>query len=1149
LSEDAQIAEPGFYRKIPFVYDNAKRRAEVKRMMQPKSKWYVILSVLWAALGVSLLLTQLDARWVSASARVEAQGAANPWPLTSDGRSRFAGWSPDGRAALINRWGTVVGGGATRQTLSELWAVSVRGDSTTRLSENAIQPVYADDGRQLAYLAYSQDGQWEARVLDVNSGQDTMWGDADWRVSPAWVGEGLAFVRGRQVRLSREGVATQCAGLPVLPEGARASLSGVGGIAWRDGAHLWALSHSGAEPRLLVADERVMNFAWSPDGRRLAYVLVADDLSPALWMADVAGGESPVLLAQGRAETFSSPSWSPDGRTLAFSRTPLGAETASASDIWLVDASGDALQPLLQNDLEESDPVWSPDGRYIAFDRAGDVWGLDLTQPLSFTNLPISQSSSPPVLQSPTIQQTPPLTIRVIHREDNYYRDVPVGQIDVITFENYVKRCVPVEVYASWPMETLKVQAMAVRTYAWRYTIEHADWDWDVSDWTDYQVMGRDDQRHPRSDAATNATQGQYIAYQGDVIKAFYSAENSSPTRSAAGYPYIQAVDDPVGFGRERRGHGWGMSQWGAYRWAAWHGWGYQQILAHYYTSVTVELPSTDGPLPLGGVTMPWSDYYVTGNRVYVVANASDEASDVSAVGFYAVTDTVALLVTDTVGSDGWSTVWDVSALSDTTTSQAITLSLRVADGAGHVQTQTQMARIGLDRQPPTATAAVIHDTYTSAMTITISSLSATDPSPGSGVQAMAFSNEGWAWEGEDLYHVPGSGEVFTDSDALNGRAWRGVSGVHSAGAWYGPYTYVLPPGYAYRAYFRLKTNDATTTTSIATLDVVDDGGERILGLRRLRGTDFRAAGTYQEFPVDLHYPDAGDMGLEFRTAFYATADLYLDRVLVVGYPTGITTTAQWPLTPGEGLKTVTVKFIDGAGNVSADLTRTVTLDASPPTGWQDFAPEQWDGGPLPTCTVRVRDEVSGLDVDSARYRFSTDGGASWSDWLTAMCTGISGTTEVQTVTTPAVPFGLPRTPSNRIQFQVADMAGFTSTAAYVVRGPLSIVGPSVGTLDTPYTFTAGIDLLTGTVVPPVTYTWQATGQTSVTHRNELSDTAVFTWGVVGSKAIIVTATSAGGVIGSAAHGIAIAVGRYIYLPLVMRDWFQGSVALPVARH
>ena len=839
------------------------------------------------------------------------------------------------------------------------------------------------------------------------------------------------------------------------------------------------------------------------------------------------------------------PSWSPDGRALAFSRTPLGAETAPASDVWLVDVDGGNLRPLLQNDLEESDPAWSPDGRYVAFNRAGDVWVLEIAQPISTVGPPREMDGvsrlvyQSPVRspQSPLVQQTPPDTIRVIHRDANYYRDVPEGQIDVINFEDYVKRCVPVEVYASWPSEALKVQAVAARTYAWYYTIVHADWDWDVSDWTDYQAMGREDQRDPRSDAAVDATQGQYIAYQGDVIKAFYSAENGSPTRSAAGYAYIQAVDDPVSFGRERYGHGWGMSQWGAYRWAAWHGWGYQQILAHYYTGVTVELPSTGGPLPLGGVTLPWSDYFVTSNRVHVAANASDEASDVSSVAFYAASDaatgTVALPVASKAEGGGWHTVWDVSTLSDTTTSQAITLSVLVADGTGNVPAEVQAVRVGLDRQPPTATTAVIRDAYTRATTVTLSELFAIDPSPGSGVQAMAFSNEGWAWEGEDLYHVPGTGEEVADADALNGWAWRGLSGTHSPGAWYGPYTYALPPGYAYRAYFRLKTDDVTTTAEVAMLDVVDNGGERVYGLRRVRGTDFREADAYQEFSVDLNYLDAGTNGLEFRTAFRATADLYLDRVLVVGYPVDFAVSTQWQLTPGEWIKTVTVKFIDGAGNVSANLIRRVTVDASPPVGWQGFVPEQWDGGPPPTCTVRVRDETSGLNVGSARYRFSTDGGASWSEWAAAPCTGISGTTGVQTITAAAVPFGFPRTPSNRIQFRIADVAGLTSTATYIVRGPVSIFGPSAGALDTPYTFTASIDLLTGTVVPPVTYAWQATDQVSVVHKGGLEDTVVFSWAVVGRKTLVVTATGESGDIGSAAHDIS--VGWYVYLPLVMR--------------
>ncbi|MCP4539310.1 MAG: SpoIID/LytB domain-containing protein [Chloroflexi bacterium] len=1118
-------------------------------MVQSKYKWCVVLSIGLATLGIMWLLVRLDVRMG------RAQGVYNPWPLTTDDRSCFAAWSPDSRTVLVNRWGLVVdgglsdSGGAIRQTLSELWAVDAAGGLDVILSENAVQPVYAPDGQQLVYLAFAGEGRWDVHVLDVDSGQVGVWDDADWRAPPVWIDDKVALVRHGQVWLSENGAASVSAEFPVLPDRARVRLSGVGArVAWGDGAQLWVLSHMDNAPRLLLADARMLDMAWSPDGRRLAYVTVVENISPALWVVDVGSEQSPVMLIQGKAEVFSAPSWSPDGRTLAFSRTPLGAETASSSDIWLVGVDGQNVHPLLQNDLEESDPTWSPDGRYIAFNRAGNVWALDLTRPIFGGNF--SQSPNLPISQSPTTQHTPPDTIRVIHREANSHRDVPPGQIDVIPFEDYVKRCVPVEVYASWPSEALKVQAVSARTYAWYYTEVHASQEWDVSDWTDYQAMGQDEQRDPRSDAAVDATQGQYIAYQGDVIKAFYSARNSSPTRGMDEYPYIQAVNDPVSFRDERHGHGWGMSQWGAYRWAAWHGWGYQQILAHYYTGVTIELPATSGPLPLGGVTLPWSDYFVTSNQVHIVANASDETSDVNAVGFYVGTNTTTLFITDTMGSDGWGTVWDASALNGTTTSQAITLSVLVADGTGNVQTRTQPVRIGLDRQLPTETTALIADVYTHSPTITISSLSATDPDPGSGVRAMAFSNEGWTWEGEDLYHELGTGELVPDVDALNGWAWRGMTGVHAAGAWYGPYTSVLPPGYAYRVYFRLKTNDVITTAELALLDVVDSGGTRVLGLRRLRGTDFRAANLYQEFAVDFDYVDAGTADLEFRTFFHATADLYLDRVLVAGYPIDVTASAQWPLTPGEGLKTVTVKFIDGAGNVSADLTRTVTLDTSPPTDWQDFAPEQWDGGPPPTCTVQVRDEGAGLDVDSTRFRFSEDGGVSWSDWLAATCTGISGTNEMETITAPAVAFGLPRTPSNRIQFQVSDVAGLTSTASYVVRGPVSIVGPSIGALEIPYTFTASIDTLAGTIVTPITYTWQATELPVIVHRGGISDEVVFTWtagpdtAVIPFKTIIVTATNDSGDVGSAAHNFVTQ--RCVYLPLVMRNWLvQGSLLLP----
>jgi hypothetical protein len=106
-------------------------------------------------------------------------------------------------------------------------------------------------------------------------------------------------------------------------------------------------------------------------------------------------------------------------------------------------------------------------------------------------------------------------------------------------------------------------------------------------------------------------------------------------------------------------------------------------------------------------------------------------------------------------------------------------------------------------------------------------------------------------------------------------------------------------------------------------LDVVDNMGERVLGIRRLRGIDFRKPNVYQEFGVDFNYTDYGTEGLEFRVAFRGTADLYLDRVLVTSYPITYSTSAQWSLTSGELIR---AKLIDGAGNVSFDITARVVL-------------------------------------------------------------------------------------------------------------------------------------------------------------------------------------------------------------------------------
>jgi hypothetical protein len=76
----------------------------------------------------------------------------------------------------------------------------------------------------------------------------------------------------------------------------------------------------------------------------------------------------------------------------------------------------------------------------------------------------------------------------------------------------------------------------------------------------------------------------------------------------------------------------------------------------------------------------------------------------------------------------------------------------------------------------------------------------------------------------------------------------------------------------------------------------------------------------------------------------------------------------------------------------------------------------------------------------------------------------------------------------------------------------VNITGPATGYVGTSYTFTATVS--PADAATPITYTWQATGQSPATHTGGgRSDTFHFTWNAAGTKTITVTATNAGGTI------------------------------------
>jgi len=85
----------------------------------------------------------------------------------------------------------------------------------------------------------------------------------------------------------------------------------------------------------------------------------------------------------------------------------------------------------------------------------------------------------------------------------------------------------------------------------------------------------------------------------------------------------------------------------------------------------------------------------------------------------------------------------------------------------------------------------------------------------------------------------------------------------------------------------------------------------------------------------------------------------------------------------------------------------------------------------------------------------------------------------------------------------------------------VNVDGPTAGVVDTPYDFTAQVEPVTTT--QPITYVWQATGQSTVTdtHVYSVTHAQPFTWPTPGPKTVTVTVDNGSGV-SRATHVITI---------------------------
>lgn len=113
--------------------------------------------------------------------------------------------------------------------------------------------------------------------------------------------------------------------------------------------------------------------AWSPDGKRIAFINAVDEQ---LSVMD-ADGENIQALTQ-QVIYANQPAWSPDGKQIAFVALPPDNRAATNTEIYVIDTNGKHLERLTNNATYDTYPFWMPDGSGIGFIAAGAVYAVDL---------------------------------------------------------------------------------------------------------------------------------------------------------------------------------------------------------------------------------------------------------------------------------------------------------------------------------------------------------------------------------------------------------------------------------------------------------------------------------------------------------------------------------------------------------------------------------------------------------------------------------------------------------------------------------------------------------------------------------------------------------------------------------------------------
>lgn len=181
------------------------------------------------------------------------------------------------------------------------------------------------------------------------------------------------------------------------------------------------------------------------------------------------------------------------------------------------------------------------------------------------------------------------IKVKITTNENMKFFECDYGTIKEIELEDYVK-CVVAGEMGNAPLEALKAQAIASRTYACAQGVLNGKVISDSA--SKAQAFRAPRNNYKKCNQAADETSGQVLMYGGRYASTYFCHSNGGMCKSSEEVwggkrPYLVSRKDSWTT-EKRNGHCVGMSQCGAIA-AAKQGIGYREILSFYYPKTTLQ--------------------------------------------------------------------------------------------------------------------------------------------------------------------------------------------------------------------------------------------------------------------------------------------------------------------------------------------------------------------------------------------------------------------------------------------------------------------------------------------------------------------------------------------------------------------------------